>query len=350
MNRSPGRTAGADCHQGTDRPTGSTATSENTRQETMRSSSSGQKVSARTRLSESVTLFKKALNRRSRPAEELFAKFDQNVQEYEALFKKYTGRDIRSAKIVEIGFGARPYRLATFHAKQLDVTGIDMDKPVLDGSLKEFLCVARNNGLERALKSVTRHYVADRIEQEKFKKFHRTGDFLDRSKLVIGNASSAEIWESLGQVDLVTSEDVVEHIPVEQLEKLTALIAEHLTDDGLALICPNIFTGITGGHLLEWYHDVVDLPGKTTEPWEHLRQDRVEVNTYLNRLTRADFRALFSSHFEILEEVVREPDLGRQWFTDEVKEALSDWSEEELFSNQVIFVLRKPQSRNGGAQ
>jgi len=308
----------------------------------MRSSSSGQEVSLLARVKEAKTLFHTALRRRALSADQLFGESDRNVREYGELFEKHTGRDIKSAKIVEVGFGARPYRLATFHVKQLNAVGIDLDMPVLEGSLREFLRVARNNGLERALKSITRHYIADRIEQKKFKKHHcHTGEFLNRKNLLIGSASNPEIWRRLGRVDLVTSEDVVEHIPVDGLKMLARLIAEHLSDDGLALICPNIFTGITGGHLLEWYHDMVDEPGKVSEPWEHLRRNRIPVNTYLNRLTRADFRDLFSEHFQILEEIVRQPDLGRQWFTDDVRQDLSKWPEEELFSNQVIFVLRK---------
>jgi hypothetical protein len=308
----------------------------------MKSSSSGQKVSTLTKLKEAAKLLHTARRRSALSADRLFGKYDSNIREYGELFKKHTGRDIKSAKIVEVGFGARPYRLATFHAKQLNAIGIDLDMPVLDGSFREFLRVVRNNGFERALKSITRHYAADRIEREKFKTYHhQTGEFLKRENLIIGSASNPEIWERLRVVDLVTSEDVVEHIPADDLKTLVRLIAEHLADDGLALICPNVFTGITGGHLLEWYHDVVDEPGKVSDPWEHLRRNRVPVNTYLNHLTRADFRALFSEYFEILEEIVREPDLGRQWYTQEVQQDLSDWPEEELFSNQVIFVMRK---------
>ena len=315
----------------------------------MKSSSSGQKVSTLTKLKEAALLLRAARRRKHLSAERLFGEFDCNIRQYAELFTKYTGRDIGTAKIVEVGFGARPYRLATYHAKNLNATGIDLDMPVLDGTLGEFLRVIRNNGLERALKSITRHYVADRIEQKKFMEYYRTGEFLNRRNMIIGSAAAPEIWQRLGTVDLVTSEDVVEHIPADDLKTLVRLIADHLADDGLALIAPNVFTGITGGHLLEWYHDAIDQAGKITDPWEHLRRDRVPVNTYLNRLTRADYRTLFSAHFEILEEIVRQPDLGRQWFTEDARRALSAWPEEELFSNQVVFVLRKRAPGSAGA-
>ena len=127
------------------------------KQSSMKSSSSGQEISFLTKVKEARTLFHTALRRRALSAEQLFGEFDRNIREYGELFEKHTGRDIKSAKIVEIGFGARPYPLATFHAKQLNATGIDLDMPVLEGSFREFLHVARNNGLERALKSIARH-------------------------------------------------------------------------------------------------------------------------------------------------------------------------------------------------
>lgn len=65
---------------------------------------------------------------------------------------------------------------------------------------------------------------------------------------------------------------------------------------------------------------------------------------YLNGLTRAQYRELFSEDFEILEEHVRYPNLGSQYLTENVAAELSGFGEEELFSNQVQFVL-KPRRR-----
>jgi len=126
----------------------------------MKSSSSGQKVSTLTKLKEAAILLRAARRRKHLSAERLFGEFDCNIRQYAELFTKYTGRDIGTAKIVEVGFGARPYRLATYHAKNLNATGIDLDMPVLDGTLGEFLRVIRNNGLERALKSITRRPIS----------------------------------------------------------------------------------------------------------------------------------------------------------------------------------------------
>ena len=67
---------------------------------------------------------------------------------------------------------------------------------------------------------------------------------------------------------------------------------------------------------------------------------RFEANTYLNELTRADYRRVLVRHFEILEERVAQPGLGRGRYGERARAALSAWSEDELFSNQTLFVLR----------
>lgn len=87
--------------------------------------------------------------------------------------------------------------------------------------------------------------------------------------------------------------------------------------------------------------DMVDLDiRRATRPWEHLRGNKAPVGTVLNGLTRAQYRVLFREHFKILEERVRYPELGRKWLTGDTLEDLGSWPEEELFSNNVLFVLQ----------
>jgi hypothetical protein len=73
--------------------------------------------------------------------------------------------------------------------------------------------------------------------------------------------------------------------------------------------------GITGGHLIEWSRWALRQPPseRHSEPWEHLRERRFNPTTYLNELTRAEYRELFGA-FEILEERVTQPALGREHF------------------------------------
>lgn len=114
-----------------------------------------------------------------------------------------------------------------------------------------------------------------------------------------------------------------------------------LDPSGIALIRPNIFTGICGGHLTEWFPPVVNSNMKRkSEPWEHLRKKRFQPNTFLNKLTRKEYREMFSQYFDILEERVKYPDLGKKWLNPEIRQELKVYSDEEIFSNQVLFVLK----------
>lgn len=134
-----------------------------------------------------------------------------------------------------------------------------------------------------------------------------------------------------------------EHIGRDSLEELVQRMAAWLRPGGLALIRPNIFTGIVGGHLLEWSRASIGERDRRrrSEPWEHLRKRRLTANTYLNEMTRAQYRVLFERSFEILEEQVAQPDLGRDYLDESARADLASWADEELFSNQTLFVLRR---------
>jgi hypothetical protein len=54
--------------------------------------------------------------------------------DYERQLVVHTGRGLRGARVLEIGYGARPLRLFTALAFGADITGIDLDAPMLAGS------------------------------------------------------------------------------------------------------------------------------------------------------------------------------------------------------------------------
>jgi len=108
------------------------------------------------------------------------------------------------------------------------------------------------------------------------------------------------------------------------------------------VITPMIFTGISGGHDIDWYPHRVDVEDVSRTPaWGHLTGEAVPGDTHLNRLTRKEFRDLFMTEFDIVQEEETRPDLGRQHLTAERRQALQAFDEQELFSNTVRFVLRK---------
>ena len=242
----------------------------------------------------------------------------------------------------------------------VDARGVDLDVPLVKMTLEDVLAILKQNGAERAAKSVARWMVIQRKEYRIFAQFcaEQSGDSSlssfnsilkkSQSRLVVSDAGSEQFWNSLERpLDFIYSEDGVRaHSAEAGLDNILASMSNYLSDDGIAIIRPNIFTGITGGHHLEWYRYTL-LSGDTShtprrsEPWDHLRKDNFPANTYLNRLSLADFRRKFQERFDILEEKTMLPNLGREFLTDEIRRELATYPDEELFSNKVLFVLRK---------
>ena len=264
--------------------------------------------------------------------------------EYDGLLRKYAHCALKDAKVFEIGFGTRAGITTALVSLGVDAYGVDLDAPVLRGTWRELAEAYRKNGLERVMKSFIRFYAFDWVWRRRLgQEFKRRGRilFMPEGRLLVRDAASVN-WpdESL---DLICSESVFEHIPIPSLEPLLAKMARWLKPSGLALIRPDIFTGISGGHLLEWF-DLREHRRRRSEPWEHLRKRRFHGNVYLNELTRADYRRMFSQQFEILEENVVDPDQGRKFYTPEVAAELKQFGEDEIFSNGVQFVLRAKRS------
>jgi hypothetical protein len=266
----------------------------------------------------------------------------EDVDSYRRLLSSYGTTRLEEARVLEIGYGARPFRLIALQSMGIDAEGVDAEVPILEGRPAEFMAALRVNGFERLLKSTVRRVLFDSREHRQFVASlgaRGLAEAIDRDRFHVADAAT---FEPVRSYDLIISEDVFEHVATKSLSALIPKMASWLAPGGIALIRPNIFTGITGGHALDWSRHSFMLPNprRTTEPWDHLLSSRHSSNTYLNRLTRRQYREYFSREFEILEEEVSLPDLGREFLTGDVARELSEWSEEELFSNQVRMVLR----------
>ncbi len=269
------------------------------------------------------------------------------VEEYRQLLDRYTGKKLMQASLFDIGYGPRPYALLALIGLGIDARGIDMDAPVLRGRPSEFWRILKTNGLERAVKSAVIFFCFSAPKLRSLQReLRRRGGALvtPPGRLLVGDAGQLDL--PAGSLDLIVSEDVFEHISQPSLEAVVARMARWLKPDGLALVRPCIYTGLWGGHLAEWCMTDLDDPRivRRSQPWDHLRQRQFRPNTYLNELSRADFRDLFRRHFEIQEETVRNTDLGRRFMTPEIRAELGRYPDEELFSNQVLFVLRPKRS------
>lgn len=266
----------------------------------------------------------------------------KEMRHYVAAFEQQTGLKAKDSTVVEIGFGARPRRLMMMTGFFKKVYGIDLEAPVL--SFGDTLRAARRNGLERAAKSIVRHALFERGAWDEFHGQMRAElpDYdPDKASFVLGSAALDEVWDQIGEVDLVFSIDVFEHIPPEDLRIALVKMREHLSPGGIVITRPCVYTGVGGNHLPDWYPYVVEEQTDHSMAWIHLIDPDFRVNTYLNKVTRGEFKTMFEeAGFNVLRDEAIMGRLGEKFLTPEKKAQLADWDDYELFSNKVEYFLR----------
>ena len=274
-----------------------------------------------------------------------FSGIFEDVRRYQSVYARYSGRDLKDACVLEVGFGQRPFRLFALQSLGVKVIGVDIEQPTLTNW--DSIRVAKRHGIYRAIKSLVRLRVFD---AKVYREFARQvqAEFgrpliRDRKCLITDDCASSGFWKrNSGPFDLIYSEDVFEHIPRDHLKAAVEHMASHLSPGGLLLTTPMVYTGICGGHHIEWYSGTFNRSIDRKIPaWDHLLDNSFEADTYLNKLSRHEYRELFARHFNILEESTPLGDLGREFLTDELRQRLRSYSDDELFSNNVSFVLQK---------
>jgi hypothetical protein len=276
------------------------------------------------RLSENVSFFRIQLAtwKKKEAAHQIILR---EIDEYRRQYESVTGLNFSDARIFEIGYGARPIRLFALTSLGLDARGIDLDKPNLTGVFGDIWQVYRTNGFWRFAKTLVRGVLFDKHERSTLDNVLKERGArlnIDSSRFLVGDAGSF------------------------RFEPESVNLSGALSKNGMALITPEVYSGISGGNLVEWYPD--SLPQKIkrkTDPWEHLRKRRARADCYLNELRVRDFTEIFSEYFEIASIINRDPDRGRGFLTDEIRAELADYSEEELLSGRWMFVLRKKNQR-----
>jgi hypothetical protein len=272
----------------------------------------------------------------------------EEINAYAKSYLQVTGQNLADANILEIGFGARPNRLIMLTSLGYRARGIDLDRPILKGSVTEFLEVFKKNGFIRFVKSVIRHALFDVHERRVLRRVIKSsgGNFkVDESKFLVGDASNFEFPP--GSLDFIYSEDVFEHIPLSALHTLCKNLSASMSENGLALISPAVYSGIAGGHLVEWYPHTLDSRVlRCSEPWEHLRKRRYHADCFLNELRVHEFEDIFKQYFNVVDIQSINHGMGAQYLTDELREELSDYETVELLSHKWTFVLRSKSMSN----
>jgi hypothetical protein len=132
-----------------------------------RTPSSARGIVLRHKISENLTLARNYL--REAQKEPDLSWIFSDLAEYDRLLRLYSSKSLVSARVLEIGYGARPYRLIALLSLATDAWGVDAEMPILRGSMREYWAALRTNGLERVVKSLVRRTLFDRAERVAFR-------------------------------------------------------------------------------------------------------------------------------------------------------------------------------------
>ena len=242
-----------------------------------------------------------------------------------------------SGKILEIGCGQLAiYSCLLANQRNYQVHALDIEQPTFDLNILKTIQIAKQHGVDRAIKSFIRSKLFDKKTINGVERLLNT--CLDYSKLQIRITSACNTGYEDNKFGFIFSNDVFEHI--DDISQATNEIYRILSPSGVAWITVHLFHSLSGGHRLEWM-DADKKPSNKVPPWDHLRNNEFKVNTYLNKEPISRYRELFSSQFEILSEVVVQEGLllEHQLVFEELLS--KGYTHEELTSKTISFVLRK---------
>lgn len=261
----------------------------------------------------------------------------QSVLQAEARMSACLEKPVENLRILEIGPGQGLERARYFGIKN-EVIGLDLDVIPEQINLAAYLRMLRVNGFGRLAKTVGRKVFVGSANENAWSKVVGTG------KLTPPHMRQGDICSrlpELGQFDLIMSWSVFEHLPdpKQALENIVRL----LKPGGVMYLSLHLYTSNNG------HHDIRAFTGQeeTLPIWGHLREstrNQIRPSSYLNRWRLSQWRELFSSlapgYVEFLEAHDSRHKYGPR-ITPEIRAELCDFTEEELFTIDAIYVWRK---------
>jgi SAM-dependent methyltransferase len=252
------------------------------------------------------------------------------------MVKGYTDKQ-DSPRVLDLGCGGRAGVVLALHTLGVPVTGIDYDVVAPRPSLSNWAKIARQNGIERALKTVGRQLLFDTSYYRRVQRI--LGKKLRWDALDVRTMDARHLEFDDGAFSFVFSAAVFEHIS--DIDRATAELRRVLRPGGYAYILTHLFPSLSGGHALDWA-DPDEAPRVETPvpPWDHLRKQLHPAHVYLNKLRADDYIKAFGQCFEIAQhEYITE---GFDLLTPELRAELSDWTEDDLTRRFLIVLLHKP--------
>ena len=252
-------------------------------------------------------------------------------------FRRYGASPIEGARYLEVGCGQQGPQLLLFAADGMEAEGIDLTVSTLHFGPATLLQILRNDGPERALKTLVRHYLFDgRYYREMAEEY---GKALPFARVRTHLMSATAMTYPDNSFDYIGSRSVFEHI--DDVTKAVQEVDRVLKPGGIAWIGIHLFPSLTGGHHIEWLDPGNSKP-KRTPPWDHLRENKYPAVWHLNKLRLADYQRVFVENISVLEER-RMTEFTDKPLTPEIERELAakGYAREELLTRAAFFICTK---------
>lgn len=268
----------------------------------------------------------------ARDMSKVAARHWQEFNKMRQILRSYLG-EIRGKRILDIGCGRLcPFTLL-FRNLGNTVTGIDIIYlGISEPWLPRHWRILRRNGLEHFAGNLMYKVLAK--DKTYYRALEDTGDFpLTTHDIDVRQMSAGRLFFPDSAFNIAVSVNVFEHL--HDVSQAVSELQRVLKVGGIACITIHLFTSPSGGHHFGW-QDIDKVP-----PWDHLRQRKLPLITYLNGLREQEYLSLFQEKFEVLEVVDIDQEEGKALLAPEIRGELKDYPEEELLKHGVTIVARK---------
>lgn len=252
--------------------------------------------------------------------------------------REQAGVTLSGLRGLEIGPGQQLGSLRCFSLEN-DMVAIDTDVIAAEASPLTYVRMVRHNSFLRTAKTIARKALG---VDRRFRKtlLRRLGAPAFPTTPVL-RMSATEMTFPQESFDFVYSHSVFEHI--DDPAAALAEIERVLRPGGVAYVSVHLYTSHAGSHDPKLLADGIPVPPL----WPHLRPafaHTVHPNTYLNRLTLAEWRDLFEAAFPGVTYVAdrQDEELGDALRELRAAGELTEYTDEELLTVNLIAIWRKP--------
>jgi len=254
-----------------------------------------------------------------------------------AFFEKLCAyfKNIKGKRVLDVGCGKSFWLTLLLASNGVRVTGIDTEVVQPGFSRDKYIGLWKKNGFERTLRTFVWEQVFAKPYYKELAGLY--GSALDFGAVDLKAMSGSELDFPDSTFDLVVSHEVFEHIA--DIPSALKGLQRVMKPEGMTYIYIHNFTSLSGGHHIAWKYPDRE-PSRKVPPWDHLREKKFpDIPSWLNGLREHEYRTEFEKYFEIIEWLPTDRE-GEALLTKEIRQELSDYSEEELLTKGFVVVAR----------